>query len=67
VRAELTCGDPRPLVVYFPDASASALPLVRRMRARLLVEVRPPEDDREASPMALRARALVRLHHIPAD
>jgi hypothetical protein len=67
VRAELTCGDATPLVVYLPEAAARALPLARKIRARLLVEVRPREDDQEACPIALRARALARLHHIPID
>lgn len=67
VRAELTCGDAPKLVVYLPEAAARALPLVRRLRARLLVEVRPREDDHEACPIALRARAISRLSLIPAD
>ena len=67
VRARLACGDAPKLVVYLPEAAARALPLTRRLRARLLVEVRPREDDQEPSPLALRARALARIEHIPTD
>ena len=67
VRAEIACGEEAPIVVYVPDAHARALPLARRMRARLLVEVRPQEDEREACPIALRARAMARFHSIPTE
>ncbi|MBK8256846.1 MAG: DUF2169 domain-containing protein [Polyangiaceae bacterium] len=64
IRAELTVPQGKPLVVYFPDAAASGLPLVRRFRARLLCEVRPREDGRETCPVALRVRAFVRIHRV---
>lgn len=50
-----------PLVSYVPDTLAPRLPLLRRFPARLVAEVHPPMDEREASRHALRALALGRV------
>jgi hypothetical protein len=55
------CGAKGPLVAYVPQSLAPRLPLLRRFPARLVAEVHPPLDEREASRHALRALALGRV------
>ncbi|HVY44922.1 MAG TPA: hypothetical protein VHB21_03545, partial [Minicystis sp.] len=49
------------LPVYLPESLASALPLVPRMRARVVGELRQQEDHTETHPLALVALAVGRI------
>jgi hypothetical protein len=56
-----------PVPAYLPAVAAARLPLFRRFPARLLAEILPPQDQSEASPVALRIAALAReIHPRPA-
>jgi hypothetical protein len=51
-------GDPLP--AYLPESLAAELPMLPRMRARMLAEVRLAQEE-EAPPVSLRAVALARV------
>lgn len=53
-------GGGEPLPAYLPEALAAELPMLPRLRARLLAEVRLAQEQ-EAQPIALRAVALARV------
>ncbi|MFT3775578.1 MAG: DUF2169 domain-containing protein [Minicystis sp.] len=50
---------------YLPDAMAARLPLYRRFAARIIAEAHLAQDEREASPVALRVVAIART--VPLD
>jgi len=53
-----------PIPVYLPRSLDQKLPMVTSMRARIIVEAHPQQDQYEASLYALRAVALGRAIHI---
>jgi hypothetical protein len=54
------------LPAYLPEALADKLPLVTQMKARLIAEVSPSQDQYESHPHALRVVALGRVMAIEA-
>ena len=50
-----------PIPTYLPESLAKQLPLAPRMRARVIAEVHPQQDQYEPHPSALRALALARV------
>lgn len=53
-------GEPHAVVGYLPEEVGTKLPMWRRFRARLIVEVWPGQDQYEASPTAVRGFAIAR-------
>lgn len=67
VRALLTPdGEKSPLVAYLPIEAAPLLPLATQMRARVLAEAHPSQDQNETISRALRILALGRVARIEA-
>lgn len=58
-------GVEAPAIVYVPADGAKKLPLFRRFRVRLVVEIHPAQDASETRPQALRTYALARSTGIP--
>lgn len=54
-----------PAIVYLPKDAAKKLPLFRRFRVRLIVEIHPAQDASETRPQALRTYALARTVSSP--
>jgi hypothetical protein len=54
-------GSPAPLPTYLPADLATVLPMYRRFKARLIVELYLQQDQHESHPYALRAVALARV------
>jgi hypothetical protein len=62
IRATISLpGAEAPRPVYLPAEAAASLPMFPAFDARLLVEVHPPQDHAEASPVALKALAIGRV------
>jgi hypothetical protein len=61
LRALLNCGGTQPIPAYLPEALAEQLPMMASLRARLIAEVVPQQDQYESSPFALRVSAVARL------
>ncbi len=62
LRAELaTTNSSLPLPVYLPESLESGLPLMARIKVRVLGELRHQEDHTEAHPLALVALAIGRV------
>ncbi len=61
IRATLALPGEAPRPVYLPTEAAASLPMFPAFDARLLVEVHPPQDQAEASPVALKALAIGRV------
>lgn len=63
IRAQLAPASAQeaPVPVYLPKDLAEKLPMVTSMKARIIAEAHPQQDQYEASPYALRAIAIGRL------
>lgn len=60
-------GSEAPAIVYLPADAAKKLPLFRRFRVRLIVEIHPVQDASETRPAALRTYALARSTSVPTN
>jgi hypothetical protein len=54
-------GSQDPMPAYLPDSLTKQLPMMQRMKARLIAEVHMQQDQYETNPSALRVVALARV------